>query len=46
MVERFVVYADRQVFSYAPVIRARFGLPEGVVFRTDSHYCRTQRIAP
>ena len=44
--DRFVVYADRQAFSYAPMIRARFCLPEATVFRTDSHYRLARRIIP
>jgi hypothetical protein len=44
--DRFVVYADRQVFSYAPLITARFNLPEATIFKTDSHYRLARRIGP
>jgi hypothetical protein len=44
--DRFVVYADRQAFPYAPLITAKFNLPEATIFKTDSHYRLARRIGP
>jgi hypothetical protein len=39
--QRFVVYADRQIFAHAALVNAYFGLPEGTPWRTDPHYSRS-----
>lgn len=40
----FVVYADRQAFTYAEQIREMFNLPDDAVFRTDLHYRNTKHL--
>lgn len=42
--ERFIVYADRQAFPHAALIRVRFALPESAIFRTDAHYVHARRL--
>ena len=42
--QRFVVYADRQAFTYAEQIREMFNLPDDTVFRTDLHYRNTKHL--
>jgi hypothetical protein len=42
----FIVYADRQAFSYASLICERFSLPKNTKFQTDLHYRNTRRIPP
>jgi len=42
----FIVYADRQAFSYASLICKRFSLHENTKFQADLHYRKTRRIPP
>jgi len=37
----FIVYADRQIFVRAALVRAHFGLPEGTQWHNVSHYYRS-----
>ena len=43
---RFVIYADRQIFPHAGLIRSRFALPDTAQPRPDLHYRRARPIAP
>jgi hypothetical protein len=42
--QKFIVYADRQIFQYATLVRAHFNLPPDVPFRTDPHYRNSERL--
>ncbi len=42
--QSFVVYADRQIFPHAALVRAHFSLSPGVPFRTDPHYRNSKRL--
>lgn len=41
---RYVVYADRQAFTYDKQIREVFHLPDHALFRTDLHYRNTKHL--
>lgn len=43
-VQRFVVYADRQIFAHAALVNTHFGLPRGTPWRTDAHYSRSLKL--
>ena len=42
--QSFIVYADRQIFPHAALVRAHFSLPPDAPFRTDPHYRNSKRL--
>jgi hypothetical protein len=42
--QKFIVYADRQIVTHAPLVRAHFSLPLDASFRADPHYCNSKRL--
>ncbi|OYV40913.1 MAG: hypothetical protein B7Z80_03295 [Rhodospirillales bacterium 20-64-7] len=42
--QKFIVYADRQIFQHATMVRAHFCLPQDAPFRTDPHYRNSKRL--
>ncbi len=42
--QKFIVYADLQIFPHATLVRAHFSLPPDAPFRTDPHYRNSKRL--
>ncbi len=45
LVQRFVIYADRQIFPYAGLVNNHFNLPNDTPWRTDQHYSKSIKIS-
>jgi len=41
----FIIYADRQIFPHAAIVRAHFHLPKTAPLQADPHYLRARRLA-